>query len=63
MIKEKYYCDWCGKEMPKLFYFIGSHVVIFKRYHDAYEDSICEECYEAFKAFKAKRRQEAEETE
>ena len=37
MITRKYYCDWCGKEMSKLFYFTGSHIVVFGRYN--YDES------------------------
>lgn len=55
MITVKYHCDWCGKEMSKLFYFTGSHIVIFGRYNydnnavKENEDSVCEECYNALK--------------
>lgn len=55
MITQKYYCDWCGKEMSKLFYFTGSHIVVFGKYNyderavTENEDSVCEECYNDFK--------------
>lgn len=48
----KYYCDWCGKEMSKLFYFTGSHMLVFGRYNYdevVNEEHVCEECYNAFK--------------
>ena len=55
MITRKYYCDWCGKEMSKLFYFTGSHMLVFGRYNydenaiTENEEHVCEECYNAFK--------------
>ncbi len=55
MTIRKYYCDWCGKEMSKLFYFTGSHIVVFGKYHydemavTEKEESVCEECYNDFK--------------
>ena len=55
MVTRKYYCDWCGKEMSKLFYFTGSHMVVFGRYNydenavTENEEHVCEECYNDFK--------------
>ena len=55
MITRKYYCDWCGKEMSKLFYFTGSHMLVFGRYNydengvTENEEHVCEECYNDFK--------------
>ena len=55
MTIRKYYCDWCGKEMSKLFYFTGSHIVVFGRYYydenavTENEESVCEECYNDFR--------------
>lgn len=65
MITRKYYCDWCGKEMSKLFYYTGSHLVIFGRFNydetaiKENEDSVCEECYEEFKALRSSKKEAA----
>ena len=54
MIKQKYYCDWCNNEMPKLNYFLGSHIIVCGHYNydetaiTDCEEHVCNECYEDF---------------
>ena len=63
MITRKYYCDWCGKEMSKLFYFTGSHIVVFGHYNydetaiTDNEESVCEECYNDFKELRRSKKE------
>ena len=63
MTIRKYYCDWCGKEMSKLFYFTGSHIVVFGKYiYDERaatenEESVCEECYNDFKELRRSKKE------
>ena len=63
MIERRYYCDWCGKEMSKLFYFTGSHLIIAGRFsydEDAAsenEDCICKECYADYKELRRRKKE------